>query len=66
MNVLTEVLNMQAHHIHVPQDFGLKTALAHTIPNSIALQMGSHFTVRRYNPNMEWFRMPHAKAFRIY
>ncbi len=66
MKVLTEVLNMQAHHIHVPEEFGLKTALAQTIPNSIALQMGAHFTVRRYNPNMEWFRMPHAKAFRIY
>ena len=66
MKVLTEVLNMQAHHIHVPEEFGLKTALAQTIPNTIALQMGAHFTVRRYNPNMEWFRMPHAKAFRIY
>ncbi len=66
MKVLTEVLNMQAHHIHVPEEFGFKTALAQTIPNTIALQMGAHFTVRRYNPNMEWFRMPHAKAFRIY
>lgn len=66
MKVLTEVLNMQAHHIHVPKEFGLKTALSQTIPNTIALQMGSHFTVRRYKPDMEWFRMPHAKAFRIY
>lgn len=66
MKILTEVLNMQAHHIHVPEEFGLKTALAQTIPNAIALQMGAHFTVRRYNPDMEWFRMPHAKAFRIY
>jgi hypothetical protein len=57
---------MEAYHIHVPVKFGLKTALAQTIPNTIALQMGSHFTVRRYNPDMEWFRMPHAKAFRIY
>ncbi len=66
MKVLTEILNMQAHHIHVPEKLGFKTALAQTIPNAIALQMGSHFTVRRYNPDMEWFRMPHAKAFRIY
>ncbi|MHA1613264.1 MAG: SIS domain-containing protein [Candidatus Thorarchaeota archaeon] len=66
MKVLTDVLNMKAHHIHVPEEFGLKTALAQTIPNVIALQMGAHFTVRRYNPGMEWFRMPHAKAFRIY
>jgi len=66
MKVLTEVLNMQAHHIHVPEEFGLKTALAQTIPNTIALQMGSHFAVRRYKPDMDWFRMPHAKAFRIY
>jgi len=66
MKVLTDVLNMKAHHIHTSEEFGLKTALAQTIPNVIALQMGSHFTVRRYNPDMEWFRMPHAKAFRIY
>jgi glucosamine--fructose-6-phosphate aminotransferase (isomerizing) len=66
MKVLTDVLNMQAHHIHVPETFGLTTALAQTIPNVIALQMGSHFTVRRYKPDMEWFRMPHAKAFKIY
>lgn len=66
MKVLTDVLSMKAHHIHVPEEFGLKTALAQTIPNVIALQMGSHFTVRRYNPSMEWFRMPHAKAFKIY
>ena len=66
MKVLTEVLNMQAHHLHVPEEFGLKTALSQTLPNTIALQMGSHFAVRRYKPDMEWFRMPHAKAFRIY
>jgi hypothetical protein len=66
MKVLTDVLNMQAHHIHVPEALSLKTALAQTIPNVIAVQMGSHFTVRRYKPDMEWFRMPHAKAFRIY
>ncbi len=66
MKVLTEVLNMRAHHVHIPEEFGLKTALAQTIPNVIALQMGSHFTVRRYKSDMEWFRMPHAKAFRIY
>lgn len=66
MKVLTDVLNMQAHHIHVPEALGLKTALAQTIPNVIALQMGSHFIVRRYKPDMEWFRMPNAKAFRIY
>ncbi len=66
MKVLTEVLNMQAHHLHVPKHLGLKTAFAQTIPNTIALQMGSHFAVRRYKPDMEWFRMPHAKAFKIY
>ncbi|MCJ7817571.1 MAG: SIS domain-containing protein, partial [Candidatus Thorarchaeota archaeon] len=66
IKILTEVLNMKAHHVHVPEKFNLRTALGQTIPNTIALQMGSHFTVRRYNPNMDWFRMPHAKAFRIY
>ncbi len=66
MEIMTEVLNMEAYHLHVPQNFGFKTALAQTIPNTIALQMGSHFTVRQYKPDMEWFRMPHAKAFKIY
>jgi len=66
MNVMTEIMNMQAHHLHVPKHLGLKTAFAQTIPNTIALQMGSHFAVRRYKPDMEWFRMPHAKAFKIY
>jgi glucosamine 6-phosphate synthetase-like amidotransferase/phosphosugar isomerase protein len=66
LNVITEVLNMQAHHIYVPKELGFTTALGQTIPNTIALQMGSHFTVRKYKPDMEWFRMPHAKAFRIY
>jgi len=66
MEVLTEVLNMRAHHLFVPEKLGLKTAFAQTIPNAIAIQMGSHFAVRRYKPDMEWFRMPHAKAFKIY
>ena len=66
MEIMVKVLNMEAYHLHVPESFSLKTALAQTIPNTIALQMGSHFTVRQYKPDMEWFKMPHAKAFKIY
>jgi glucosamine 6-phosphate synthetase-like amidotransferase/phosphosugar isomerase protein len=66
MEIMTKVLNMETYHLHVPESFGLRTALAQTIPNTIALQMGSHFTVRQYKPDMEWFKMPHAKAFKIY
>lgn len=66
MEVLTEILNMKAYHLHIPESFGFKTALGQTIPNTIALQMAAHFTVRRFKPDMEWFKMPHAEAFRIY
>ena len=66
MHILEDVLKMQAYHLHTKKELGLKTALAQTIPNSIALQMAAHFTVRRFKPDMKWFKMPHAKAFKIY
>jgi len=66
MQVLIEVLKMQTYHLYGEKSFKLRTALAQTIPNTIALQMGAHHFVRRFRPDMEWFRMPHAKAFKIY
>ena len=64
LSVLSDVLNMQAYHLH--NNLGLKTSLAQTIPNTIALQMAAHHTVCRFNPKMSGFKMPHAKAFKIY
>jgi len=66
MHILTDVLKMRAYHLYVEDDFGLRTSLAQTIPNTIALQMTAHHIVRKYRPDMEWFKMPHAKAFKIY
>ena len=64
LSVLTDILKMQVYHLY--NNLGFKTALAQTIPNTIALQMAAHYTVRRFNPKMSGFKMPHAKAFQIY
>ncbi|MDH4215212.1 MAG: SIS domain-containing protein, partial [Candidatus Thorarchaeota archaeon] len=64
LGILSDVLNMQAYHLY--NNLDLKTALAQTIPNTIALQMAAHHTVRRFDPEMSGFKMPHAKAFKIY
>ena len=64
LRVLADILNMQSYHLH--DNLGLKTALAQTIPNTIALQIAAHHTVRRFDPEMSGFKMPHAKAFKIY
>lgn len=64
LGVLSDTLKMRTHHLH--NDLGLRTALAQAIPNTIALQMAAHYTVRRFKPDMEGFKMPHAKAFQIY
>ena len=64
LGVLSDTLKMKTHHLH--NELGLRTALAQAIPNTIALQMAAHYTVRRFKPDMEGFKMPHAKAFQIY
>lgn len=64
LGILSDTLKMRTHHLH--SDLGLRTALAQAIPNTIALQMAAHYTVRRFKPDMEGFKMPHAKAFQIY
>ncbi|PNX51258.1 MAG: hypothetical protein BV458_11770 [Thermoplasmata archaeon M9B2D] len=64
LGILSDILNMQTYHLH--NNLGMRTPLAQTIPNTIALQMAAHFTVRRFNPEMSGFKMPHAKAFKIY
>jgi glucosamine 6-phosphate synthetase-like amidotransferase/phosphosugar isomerase protein len=64
LNVLSNILKMHAYHLH--SNLGFRTSLTQTIPNIIALQMAAHHTVRRFNPDISGFKMPHAKAFKIY
>lgn len=64
LGILSDILNMQTHHLH--NNLGIRTPLAQTIPNTVALQLAAHFTVRRFDPEMKGFKMPHAKAFKIY
>ncbi len=66
MHILTDTLKMQAYYLCGDEELGLRTSLAQTIPMTIALQMGAHHTVRRFRPDMEWFKLPHAEAFKIY
>ncbi|MFW9908790.1 MAG: SIS domain-containing protein [Candidatus Thorarchaeota archaeon] len=64
LGILSDILNMQTYHLH--NNLGMRTPLAQTIPNTVALQMAAHFAVRRFDPEMKGFKMPHAKAFKIY
>jgi glucosamine 6-phosphate synthetase-like amidotransferase/phosphosugar isomerase protein len=64
LTILFDVLKMQAYHLH--NNLGFRTALAQTIPNTIALQLAAHYTVRRFDPEISGFKMPHARAFKIY
>jgi glucosamine--fructose-6-phosphate aminotransferase (isomerizing) len=64
LSILSNTLQMQACHLF--NDLGLRTTLAQAVPNTIALQMAAHYTVRRFDPEKEGFKMPHARAFQIY
>jgi glucosamine 6-phosphate synthetase-like amidotransferase/phosphosugar isomerase protein len=64
LNILSDILKMRTYHLH--NDLGFKTAFAQAIPNTVALQMAAYYAVRRFNPEMSGFKLPHAKAFEIY
>jgi glucosamine--fructose-6-phosphate aminotransferase (isomerizing) len=64
LNILSDTLQMRTYHLR--NNLGLRTALIQAIPNTVTLQMAAHYTVRRFNPEMSGFKMPHAKAFEIY
>ncbi|MHA2425078.1 MAG: SIS domain-containing protein [Candidatus Thorarchaeota archaeon] len=66
MDVLRDALKMMAYHLYSKEDFGLKLPLVQAIPNMIALQMASYYTVLKFNPDKESFKLPHAEAFKIY
>ena len=66
MNVLTGTLKMKAYHLYTDEQLNLVLPLVQAIPNMIALQMASYYTVLKYNPDKESFRQSHAEAFKIY
>lgn len=66
IDVLRGPLKMSAYHLFTDETLDLELPLVQTIPNTIALQMASYFTVLRYNPGKEAFKLPHAEAFKIY
>jgi fructoselysine-6-P-deglycase FrlB-like protein len=66
LEVLTDALKMQVFHLHTPEQLNLISPLGQAIANTIALQMGSYYTVLKLNPEKQRFKLPHAEAFRIY
>lgn len=66
IRVIKETLKLNAEMIHTPLDLKIETSFAQTILNTIALQYAAYHNVMRYNPKMEWFKLPNAKAFNIY
>jgi glucosamine 6-phosphate synthetase-like amidotransferase/phosphosugar isomerase protein len=64
--VLTEILKMQVYHLHTPENVQLLSTLGQAIANTIALQMASYYTVLKFNPEKQRFKLPHAEAFKIY
>ncbi|MFW9793219.1 MAG: SIS domain-containing protein [Candidatus Thorarchaeota archaeon] len=66
MKVLTDTLKMKAYHLYTNDKLNLEHPLVQAIPNMIALQMASYYTVLRFDPNKESFKASHAEAFKIY
>jgi len=66
MKALTDSLKMKAYHLYTNEDFKVELPIVQAIPNTIALQMASYYTVLRFDPDKEWFKLPHVDAFKIY
>ncbi len=66
VKVLTDTLKMQTYHLYTDEKLNLKTPLVQAIPNMVAIQMASYYTVLKFNPEKDSFRLPHAEAFKIY
>ncbi len=66
MNALTDTLKMKAYHLYTDEKLNLDLPLVQAIPNMIALQMASYYTVLKFNPDKEWFKLPNVDAFKIY
>ena len=57
---------MKSYHLYTDEKFNLRLPIVQAIPNIIALQMASYYTVLRFNPDMDWFKLPNVDAFKIY
>jgi glucosamine 6-phosphate synthetase-like amidotransferase/phosphosugar isomerase protein len=66
MRVLVEKLKMKTYHLFTDEKLNLELSLVQAIPNIIALQMASYYTVLKFDPDKESFKLPHAEAFKIY
>ncbi|MBD3407500.1 MAG: SIS domain-containing protein [Candidatus Lokiarchaeota archaeon] len=66
IQVISETLRLNATILCTPSYLDIRTRFAQTILNTIALQYAAYHNVLKYHPEMEWFRLPNAKAFRIY
>lgn len=66
MEVLTEQIELQAYNLHLPERYQIAEPAVQALGNTIAMQMMGYYLILEHNPSMEWFRMPNAKAFRIY
>jgi hypothetical protein len=66
MNVLTDTLKMKAYHLYTDEKLSLDLPLVQAIPNMMALQMASYYTVLKFDPDKEWFKLPNVDAFKIY
>ncbi|MCF2137323.1 MAG: SIS domain-containing protein [Candidatus Thorarchaeota archaeon] len=66
VRVLWERLGLRSYHLHAPSTPTIETPLAQALVNTITLQFAVYHALRRYAPEKEWFRLPHARAFKIY
>ena len=66
LKILSDALKMKTYHLYPSGTIDFDLPLVQTIPNTIALQMASYYTVLRFNPDKEAFKLPHAEAFKIY
>ncbi len=66
MKVLTDTLKMKAYHLYTDSKLNFEHPLVQAIPNMIALQMASYYTVLKFEPDKESFKISHANAFKIY
>ena len=66
MSALTDSLKMKTYHLFSDEGLNLELPLVQAIPNMIALQMASYYTVLKFAPDKEWFKRPNVDAFTIY
>ncbi len=66
VRTLWERLGLKSYHLHTSENARLETPIVQTIVNTVTLQIAVFNALVRFDPEKEWFRLPHAKAFRIY